>query len=124
MMLAQIVEPRGCLVETASSTATASEVIDLIGQRKAALVCISATPPAPVAHARHLCTRLRRRFPEMNLVVGLWEAAGDLTKAKERIGGGATTHVVATLADAQEQVRILLQPLLLHAEKQKLPDGG
>jgi hypothetical protein len=122
-MLAQIVEPRGCLVETVSSTATASEVVDLVGQRKAALVCISATPPAPVAHARHLCTRLRRRFPEMNLVVGLWEATGDLSKAKERIGGGATTHVVATLADAREQIRMLLQPLLLHDEKQKLPEG-
>jgi hypothetical protein len=87
-------------------------------------VCISATPPVPVAHARHLCMRLGRRFPEMNLVVGLWEATGDLSKAKERIAGGATTDVVATLADAQEQIRMLLQPLLLHAEKQELPDGG
>jgi len=124
MMLAQVVEPRGCLVETVSSAATASEVVDLVGQRKAALVCISATPPAPVAHARHLCTRLRRRFPEMNLVVGLWEATGDLNKAKERIGGGARTHVVGTLTDAREQIRTLVQPLLLRSGKQVQPEGG
>jgi hypothetical protein len=55
----------------------------------------------------------------MNPVVGLWEATGVLSKAKERIAGGATTHDVATLADAQEQIRMLLQPLLRHAEKQK-----
>jgi methylmalonyl-CoA mutase cobalamin-binding subunit len=124
MMLAQIVEPRGCLVETASAAATVSELIDLVGQRKADLVCISATPPAPVAHARHLCIRLRRRYPEMNLVVGLWDASGDLSKAKERIGGGATTQVVATLADAQEQIRLLLQPLPRSSEKQAQPGGS
>jgi len=99
-------------------------LIDLVGQRKADLVCISATPPAPVAHARHLCIRLRRRYPEMNLVVGLWDASGDLSKAKERIGGGATTQVVATLADAQEQIRILLQPLWRSSEKQAQPGGS
>jgi predicted PurR-regulated permease PerM len=124
MMLAQIVGIRGCLVETVSATATAGELVDLVEQRKAEVVCISATPPAAVAHARHLCMRLRRRFPEMNLVVGLWNAPGDLNKAKERIGHGATTHVVATLADAQEQIRMLSQPLLPRSEKQALPDGG
>jgi len=124
MMLAQVMEPRGCLVETAPATATASELVDLVGQCNADLVCISATPPAHVAHARHLCTRLRRRFPEMNLVVGIWEATSDLSKAKERIAGGATTHVVATLADAQEQVRMLLQPLLLRSGNQVPQEGG
>ena len=42
---------------------------------------------------------------------------GDLSKAKARIGGGATTHVVTTLAEAQEQVRLLIQPLLPPPEK-------
>ena len=52
------------------------------------------------------------------MVVGLWNAQGDLSKAKTRIGGGATTHVVATLAEAQEQVRLLIQPLLRRSEQQ------
>jgi hypothetical protein len=43
---------------------------------------------------------------------------------KTRIGGGATTHVVATLAEAQEQVRLLIQPLLPPPEKQARPDSG
>jgi hypothetical protein len=73
-------------------------------------------------HARYLCKRLRGRFPELNLVVGLWNAKGDLQKARERLGGDATTHVVGTLADAQEQIRVLVQPLLLRREKQRQPD--
>jgi hypothetical protein len=63
-------------------------------------------------HARALCKRLRGRVPEGNLVVGLWYAQGDLNKAKERIGCGPDIHVVATLAEAQQQIRLLMQPLL------------
>ena len=57
-------------------------------------------------------------------MVGLWHAQDDLNKAKERIGCGPNIHVVATLAEAQEQIRLLMQPLLLAAEKQEQPDVG
>jgi len=122
MMLAQILDIRGCVVETvpATATAAASELVDYVEQRKADVVCISAAPPAAVAHARRLRMRLRRRFPKLNLVVGLWNAPGDLNEAKERIGSDARTHIVATLTNAQEQIRMLVEP---RSEKQVQPDG-
>jgi len=111
MMLAQIVNIRSCVVETAPTTAmaTASELVDYVEQRKADVVCISAAPPAAVAHARRLRMRLRRRFPELSLVVGLWNSTGDLNDAKERIGSDPRTKIVATLAGAQEQIRRLVE---------------
>jgi len=123
-MLSQLVEMPGCHVEAALVASAASELIDLVQQRNAEVVCISAMPPAAVMHARTLCKRLRGRVPEGNLVVGLWHAQGDLNKAKERIGCGANVHVVATLADAQEQIRLLIQPLLPPPEKQAQPNSG
>jgi predicted PurR-regulated permease PerM len=113
MMLAQIVDIRGCVVETVpgAATAAASELVDYVEQRKADVVCISAAPPAAVAHARRLRMRLRRRFPKMKLVVGLWNAPGDLNEAKERIGFDASTRIVSTLSDAREQIRLLVEPL-------------
>jgi predicted PurR-regulated permease PerM len=107
MMLAQIVDIRGCVVETvpAAAMGAASELVEYVGQRKADVVCISAVPPAAVTHARRLRMRLRRRFPELNLVVGLWSAPRDLNEAKERIGSDLKTQIVATLADAQAQIR-------------------
>ena len=96
-------------MQSVSFTAAAGELVDLVERRKPDVVCISATPPAAVMHARHLCKHVRGRFPEVPVVVGLWNAQGDLSKAKMRIGGGATTHVVATLAEAQEQVRLLIE---------------
>ena len=123
-MLSQLVEMPGCRVETASVPSTASELIDLVRQRNPQVVCVSAMPPAAMMHARALCKRLRGRVPQGNLVVGLWHAQDDLSKAKERIGCGANVHVVATLADAQEQIRLLIQPLLPASEKQEQPDVG
>jgi hypothetical protein len=123
-MLTQLLETRECVVHVVAAAAFVSEMGDLVEQHKADVVCISATPPAAVMHARHVCKRLRVRFPEMPLVVGLWDAQGDLTKAKERIGCGAAAHVVSTLAAAQQQIRLLIQPLLLRSEKQAQPDFG
>jgi hypothetical protein len=97
-------------------------MVDLVERRTADVVCVSATPPGAVMHARYLCKQLRRRFPNVKLVVGLWDAQGDLNKARERIGCGAT--VVATLAEAQEQIGILIQQLLPQTEQQTPPECG
>ena len=115
LMLSQVLETSGCAVQTVPVTSLSGELSDLLERYTADVVCVSATPPAAVMHARYLCQRLRHQFPAVKLVVGLWDFQGDLSKAKERIGGGAV--VVATLAEAQEQVRLLLQPLLSPANK-------
>lgn len=106
-MLAQVVETPGCLVESVSVASMAEEMVAHVGLRKPTLVCVSSTPPAAVMHARHLCKHLCDRFPEVQLIVGLWDFQADLTKARDRIGCGAI--VVATLAEAHEQVRLLIQ---------------
>ncbi len=121
MMLAQVLETKSCVVQAVSVTSLASEMVDLVEQRKADVVCVSATPPGAMMHARYLCKQLRRRFPKVKLVVGLWDIQGDLNKASERIGCGAT--VVATLADAQEQIQLTIQQQLLsRAEQQTRAD--
>jgi predicted PurR-regulated permease PerM len=115
-MLAQLSATRGCVVEAVSVTSLASEMVDLIEKRKADVVCISAMPPAAAAHARYLCKRLQGRFPDAHLIVGLWNAKTDLAKMRERIGCGATTHLVGTLSAAQEKIHGLLQPLVHRTE--------
>jgi hypothetical protein len=117
MMLSQLAEPKRWLVQAVPVASVASELVDLVRQRNVDVVCISAMPPAAVMHARYLCRRLRGRFPKVQLVVGLWNAPSDLDKAKERIACGAAVHVVATLADAQEQIRLLIEPLVPRSEK-------
>lgn len=119
LMLTQLLGGTGCEVHAVSANALVSEMVEVVEQRNVDVVCISSTPPAAVMHARYLCKRVRARFPEAEVVVGLWDASGDLNQAKERVGCGAGTHVVGTLADAQEQVRQLMQTLLPRREKQE-----
>src|SRR4029077_13609976 len=63
-MLEQLVETSEFRVETISKTVLAGELADLIAERHADVVCISAMPPAAATHARYLCNRLRGKFPE------------------------------------------------------------
>ncbi|MEX0704064.1 MAG: AI-2E family transporter [Planctomycetales bacterium] len=122
MLLAQVLQTKGCLVQIVAVTPLAGEMADLVERHQADVVCISATPPAAVMHARYLCKHLRGRFPELTLVVGLWDAQGDWNKAKERIGCGAT--VVATLADAQEQIGLLMPRRFSKTGTQSQPECG
>jgi predicted PurR-regulated permease PerM len=118
-IIAQVLETSGCHAQAVSITSLASEMVDLVDHYTADVVCVSATPPAAVMHARYLCKRLRSQLPQVKLVVGLWNAQGDLAKAKERIGCSAM--VVATLAEAQQQIQLLTQPHLPQSEKEAQP---
>ena len=111
-MLAQLVEMSGCRVETISENVLAGELVELIAERQADVVCISAMPPAAATHARYLCRRLHGKFPGGRLIVGLWNAQGDLAKSRTRIDCEAAVRVVTTLAQAHEQIQVVLQPLL------------
>ncbi|MBI5764738.1 MAG: AI-2E family transporter [Planctomycetes bacterium] len=103
-MLNQLMESQVCSIEVASAAALVSERIDLVEKGKPDIVCISATPPASVMHARYLYRRFRGHFPDAKLVVGLWDAKVDLNQARIRIGCGPETHMVATLTDALEKI--------------------
>jgi predicted PurR-regulated permease PerM len=113
LMLLQVLELRGYCAITTGVDSLASEMVELIESRKADLVCVSAMPPAAVAHARYLCKRVHLRFPDMRMVVGLWTAKGDLRKAKLRIACAESVPVVTTLAQAEHEIDQMAQPILV-----------
>jgi len=126
LMLAHALETSGYSVQTVSVSSLASDLAGLELKSTADVVFLSATPPAALMHARYLCKRIRSKLPNVNLVVGLWDAHGDLIKASERIGHRAV--VVATLADAQEQIRLLastcVPPTANHSSEKGSPQTG
>ncbi len=86
---------------------TVEDMLRQTGASGCAIVCISALPPAAVGQARSLCKRLRARFPDLSVVIGLWGFAGGVPKAQERLGAGCTDAVATTLSEALLQVRRL-----------------
>jgi len=104
MMLAQLLSLRGYCAESLSHEAFSGEILEQIEKNKIDIVCIAALPPTATSDARSLTKRLRARFAELPLVVGIWTYKTDLARARRRISRDESVKVVATLADAQECV--------------------
>jgi predicted PurR-regulated permease PerM len=62
-------------------------------------VIISALPPDAVTAARKACRRARKQWPGVPIVVGLWNAHGDLQTTRPRLEGVGATKVVTSFAD-------------------------
>lgn len=112
MMLAQVLQQTGCGV-TYLAIGTVDDMLEQVAQGGFRIACVSALPPFAVGQARSLCKRMRAKFPQLAIVVGLWEFAGGVPKAQERVGAGCTDAVATTLSEALLQVRRLAQSLLL-----------
>jgi predicted PurR-regulated permease PerM len=82
-----------------------SEIAETIDKQHCKVICISAVPPHAATHAGSLARRLRKRFPDLKIVVGLWTADGDIAKAKERLVQLGVNDVVPRLADALAQLQ-------------------
>jgi predicted PurR-regulated permease PerM len=76
------------------------DAIDLVKAGSATkAVVISALPPEAVTAARAVCKRMRATDAEVPLFVGLWSAAGDLDRARQRLAAAGASRVVVTFAE-------------------------
>ena len=113
MMLAQVLEREGYCAEYASVDKLASEYVELVEKKAVQVVVISALPPGATTHSRYLVKRLRSRFPELKIIVGLWTVPGNLERAKQRLTSAGTPLVVGSLERAVEELRQVVQPLMV-----------
>jgi predicted PurR-regulated permease PerM len=72
----------------------------------ASVVCLSTFHPDPEAMARHACRRLRRLQPDLQIVLGLWNAPAALREpsAAARLGASA---VATSLSETLAHVRAM-----------------
>jgi hypothetical protein len=119
LMLAQVLELRGYCAHPISQTALASEMLEHVEKTDAHVIVVSALPPAAVAHARYLCKRLHAKYPEREMVIGLWTVKSDMNKAKVRITCDESSRLVTSLAQAIEQIQQMAAPMMMQTEKEK-----
>jgi predicted PurR-regulated permease PerM len=86
-----------------SSASLAGEVLERISEQGCRAICISAVPPHAASHAAYLARRLRKRFPELKIVVGLWTSEG-IDKVKPRLLAAGVDEVATRLADVVAQL--------------------
>ena len=71
-MLAQLLVAEGFDVVTESAKSLTSEVVDRVADSESDMVVISILPPIQPRDSRLLWKRLRRRFPNLPILVGFW----------------------------------------------------
>ena len=77
--------------------ALAHEALDLIAERKVDIVCLSALRPFAVMQARYLAKRIRARFPQVKIVVGLWDGKKSSEAARNNLESAKPDWIVNTL---------------------------
>jgi predicted PurR-regulated permease PerM len=87
-----------------SSQSLASETLDRIGEDGCSLVCICAVPPDAASHAAYVARRVKKRFPELRIVVALCTAE-TVDRAKPRLLSAGVDDVVTSLAEARGYIR-------------------
>lgn len=104
LMLIELLSERGIVGKTVPPAAVDSERLDLFEQEPINIVYISALPPGGVTPAKSLCKRLRKQFPNLKIVIGVWEARADLGRLRQRIGPRLADTIVKTLSQAVEEI--------------------
>jgi len=112
-MFAQVLRSYGYSAQTVSITALAGEMMERVQKTKADVVCVCALPPAAVLHARYLCKRLHARFPDLAMLVGLWNLRSDLKNARDKIACQGNVEMASSFSDALLRLRQLAQPAIL-----------
>jgi predicted PurR-regulated permease PerM len=84
---------------------------------RAEVIAIAALQPSGLAHARHLCKRLRGQFPSVKILVARWGAGALSEQSSEQLLQAGADAVTTTLA----QTRALLQTWRLEGEPTPAP---
>jgi hypothetical protein len=111
-MLTQLLQRAGYRAQ-ALPIGAVDDMLKQVALQDAQIVCISALPPFAVGQARSLCKRLRASYPNVKLVVGLWNYDAGIAKAQERFQNVATECVATSLAGVVEQIRQLCDAALV-----------
>ncbi|MBS0529789.1 MAG: AI-2E family transporter [Proteobacteria bacterium] len=73
------------------------------------MVCLSYFSPEPVIPARHFCRRLRRKWPNLKIMLALWNARDDLL-ADEAIKRLGADEVATSITEAVQRIQQMLLP--------------
>jgi hypothetical protein len=122
VMLRQLLVDAGCTAEIASRSLLASELADKIDQEHWDAALLVALPPLGSRNGRYLCKRLRRRFPQLRIIVALLNGE-NLKKTQQRLldcgANVAATSLAETIAAARQSVGLPIAPAGPHVKFQQ-----
>jgi len=104
IMLQQTLARQGLDASVSATKLLANELIERIDQEDIDVVVISIIPPLAVRNGRYLLKKLRLAYPDLPVILGVWQGER-LTRSKERLNADGATDVVFNLREAARVVR-------------------
>lgn len=109
-MLVQLLTARGHTAETVSVNITSGMLPGILAEKTPDVVIISALAPGGAMQAASGCRKIHPRFPELKIIVGLWNARGPLTKIRQRLETLGARLVTTSLTEGLHQVQADAEP--------------
>lgn len=109
-MLAGVLGPLGCRMDVQSTRTLPVEVEASIERERPAAVFVAVMPPGGVPQANYLCKRLRKRFPDLKIVVGYWGRVRDFDKLLVRLRSSGASYVTTAVLQSSTQILALMPP--------------
>ncbi len=103
-MLRQLLIPTDCAFEPISAHALSGEVVMLAADQKPRLLVIAALSPGALDQTRHLCKRLRARFPDIKILVGRWGNNGQSECDRAPLLAAGADAIGANLRESCDQM--------------------
>lgn len=101
-------DPAAFRTDVTSTRLLPVEIEARIAQDGPAAVVIAVMPPGGVVQARYLCRRLRRRFPDLAILVAYFGKARHFDRLLVRFRTAGATYVTTSAAQTRSQVQAVL----------------
>ena len=120
-MLVQLLHQTGYNALSATAKKLSAEQVAWVRDANPEVICISVVAPTTILHARYLCAKLRRSFPELKIIVGLWGNTEKAAEAAQVLSDSGADEVITTVAEAVERVAVHA-PLTVASEAREPTD--
>jgi predicted PurR-regulated permease PerM len=121
-MLAHALAVEGIAATSLPAATITADYVAKLDLQGADIVCLSYFTPRPAISARHVCQRLRRSWPNVRIVLALWNAPPELlaNEALEALRADAT---VTSIEEAVRRIQRIVNPEEASAsQRAPLPD--
>ncbi len=103
-MLSHLLTLGGVGSKVLSHKALANEALDAFAACEADVVCLSLVRPFAVMQARYLAKRMRARYPQLKILIGLWDLKRPAVGSRKNLQTVHADWVVESLGAAISQV--------------------
>ena len=100
VMVRQALDPTGLELRIPGPL-LAAEVVAQVEAARPCVVCIGSVGPGGLSQPRHLCKRLRARFPDLPIIVGRYGRHGELPAERDVLLAAGATTVPTTIQETQ-----------------------